>query len=182
MLVISADADEKVVLEAWSLSIGWSGELRVQVNDQECVLGPPSDKVKTTGAISQSQACRAAYPPLAQPALDSSSDAPWGGPRQVLKVSAVMLRSLHSMLQTMEMLPVRIALAANAPSPSKKHHCVAPLTYMAGPVLSLDEADLPRGHAERLRAGRLRQVGGWTPLRDPANPDGRWANHPHQAQ
>ena len=31
-------------------------------------------------------------------------------PRQVLKVSAVMLRSLHSMLQTMELLPVRIAL------------------------------------------------------------------------
>jgi len=28
----------------------------------------------------------------------------------VLKVSAVMLRSLHSMLQTMELLPVRIAL------------------------------------------------------------------------
>jgi len=77
VLVISADAEEKVVLEAWSLSIGWSGELRVQVNDQERVLGPPSDKVKT-GAISQSQ---------------------------VLKVSAVMLRSLHSMLQTMEMLP-----------------------------------------------------------------------------
>ena len=56
MLVISADAEEKVVLEAWSLSIGWSGELRVQVNDQERVLGPPTDKVKT-GAISQSHAC-----------------------------------------------------------------------------------------------------------------------------
>ena len=108
MLVISADAEEQVVLEAWSLSIGWSGELHLQVNDQERVLGPPTEKVKT-GPISQSQACRAPYPPLAQPAL-AQPDAPCGRPsRQVLKVSAVMLRSLHSMLQTMELLPVRIA-------------------------------------------------------------------------
>ena len=68
MLVISADAEEQVVLEAWSLTIGWSGELRLQVNDQERVLGPPTEKVET-GPISQSQACRAAHPPLAQPAL-----------------------------------------------------------------------------------------------------------------
>ena len=115
MLVISADAEEQVVLEAWSLSIGWSGELHLQVNDQERVLGPPTEKVKT-GPISQSQACRAPYPPLAQPAL-AQPDAPCGRPsRQVLKVSAVMLRSLHSMLQTMEMLPVRVVLGALPPN------------------------------------------------------------------
>ena len=34
----------------------------------------------------------------------------------MLKVSAVMLRSLHSMLQTMEMLPVRVALPLRCPS------------------------------------------------------------------
>lgn len=34
----------------------------------------------------------------------------------MLKVSAVMLRSLHSMLQTMEMLPVRVVLGALPPN------------------------------------------------------------------
>ena len=44
----------------------------------------------------------------------------------MLKVSAVMLRSLHSMLQTMEMLPVRIALRSPpTPSPRKKTRCLA---------------------------------------------------------
>ena len=46
----------------------------------------------------------------------------------MLKVSAVMLRSLHSMLQTMEMLPVRVVLGALPPNTLEEPHYLASLT------------------------------------------------------
>ena len=86
-LVISADVEEEEVLEAWSLSIGWSGEPNSQA----------------AAPISQEQArnCSAS----SHAALSASALMHLGPSWQALKTSVLMLRSLFSLLRAMPLLP-----------------------------------------------------------------------------
>ena len=120
-LVISADVEEEEVLEAWSLSIGWSGEPNSQA----------------AAPISQEQArnCSAS----SHAALSASALMHLGPSWQALKTSVLMLRSLFSLLRAMPLLPpvavrVRVgspALAAPPLPPRKKTHCLTALNTCA---------------------------------------------------